>query len=99
MSWRWKSSRKLVAATGAKRKGRAVRPGLKEAPSETRESTHRNRMSGAASRGERPNARKAPATKDERRISGDCAGTLMTLTWGDLASCLKGQRPPGGAAE
>ena len=32
------------------------------------------------------------ATKGERCKSGDCAAKVTTLTWGDLALCLKGRR-------
>lgn len=44
------------------------------------------------SQGERAGDREALATKDGRRRSGGCARKSIPLTWGDLASCLKGQR-------
>ena len=51
----------------------------------TRESTNRNRIRGAADRGERTTDREAPATKGKRRRSGDCAGKVIVLTRGGLA--------------
>ena len=51
----------------------------------TRESTNRNRIRGAADRGERATDREAPATKGKRRRSGDCAGKVIVLTRGGLA--------------
>jgi hypothetical protein len=55
-------------------------------------STNRNRIEGAASQDERARNREVLATKDERRRSGDSAAKATTLTWGDLASRLKGRR-------
>ena len=47
---------------------------------------------GAASQGERAEFREALATKGGRRKRGDRAAKATTLTWGDLASRLKGRR-------
>lgn len=74
------------------RKAQAVRPRLKEAGNGNRGSTNRNRVRGAASQGERANLREALATKGGRRKPGDRAVKVTTLTWGDLASRLKGRR-------
>src|SRR3954447_10794996 len=64
--------------------------GAERSGERTRASTNRNRIRGVADRGERANDREAPATKGKRRRSGDGAGKATDLTWGDLASCLKG---------
>jgi hypothetical protein len=47
---------------------------------------------GADERGERTNDREAPVAKARRRRSNSRASKVDALTWGDLASCLKGQR-------
>jgi hypothetical protein len=54
--------------------------------------TNRNRIEGAASQDERARIREVLATKGRRRRSVDSAAKATTLTWGDLASCLKGRR-------
>jgi len=74
-------------AQGADREG-----GAEGSVERTRESTNRNRIGGAADRGERANDREAPATEGKRRRSGDCAGKVIVITRGDLASRLKGRR-------
>ena len=52
--------------------------------------TNRNLIRGAAEQGERAYGREALVTKAERRRSGGRAVKVDVLTWGDLASCLKG---------
>jgi hypothetical protein len=53
---------------------------------------NKNRIEGAAEQGERAMNRKALVIKAKRRRSGGCAVKECVLTWGDLASCLKGRR-------
>jgi hypothetical protein len=55
--------------------------------------TYRNRIGGDAEQGERTGTREALVTKARRRISGGRAVKVDALTWGDLASRLKGRRP------
>ena len=62
-------------------------------------STNRNRIRGVVEQGERANVREALTTKAWRRRSGDGAGKVEVLTWGDLALCLKGRRAPSDDAE
>ena len=52
----------------------------------------KNRIQGAAEQGERAHNREALVIKAKRRRSGGCAVKECVLTWGDLASCLKGRR-------
>ena len=52
----------------------------------------KNRIEGAAEQGERATNREALVIKARRRKSGGCAVKECVLTWGDLASCLKGRR-------
>src|ERR1039458_4790490 len=53
---------------------------------------NKNRIEGVAELGERAMHRKALVTKFRWRRSGGRAVKECVLTWGDLASCLKGQR-------
>src|SRR5262245_55095186 len=69
-----------------------ARSALKEARSESCVSTNRNRIEGAPSQDERARKREILATKGDGRRSGDSAAKATTLTWGDLASRLKGRR-------
>jgi hypothetical protein len=55
--------------------------------------TYRNRIGGVAEQGERAGTREALVTEARRRISGGRAVKVDALTWGDLASRLKGRRP------
>jgi len=64
----------------------------KEAWSVNREPMNKNRIEGAAEQGERAKDREALVIKAKRRRSGGCAMKVCVLTWGDLASCLKGRR-------
>lgn len=57
----------------------------------------KNRIEGVADQGERARNRKALVIKGRWRKSGGCAVKECVLTWGDLASCLKGQRRRAGA--
>jgi hypothetical protein len=52
----------------------------------------KNRIEGAAKQGERASIRKALVIKAKRRKCGGCAMKECVLTWGDLASCLKGRQ-------
>ncbi len=58
---------------------------------------HKNRIEGAADQGERANNREALVIKGKRRKSGGRAVKECVLTWGGLASCLKGRRCRAGA--
>ena len=53
---------------------------------------NRNRIQGVADQGERTRDREARLTRGERRRSGGRAVKECALTWGDLASGLKGRR-------
>ena len=56
------------------------------------EPMYTNRIEGAAEQGERAENRKAFVVEAKWRKSGGCAVKECVLTWGDLASCLKGRR-------
>lgn len=71
--------------------GRATDRG-KEARSERGGLMNKNRIAGTGGQGERTNDREALVAKARRRRSGSRARKVDALTWGDLASCLKGQR-------
>jgi hypothetical protein len=71
--------------------GRATDRG-EEAPSEEIGPMNKNRIAGAGGQGERANDREALMAKVRRRRSGGRVSKVDALTWGDLASCLKGQR-------
>jgi hypothetical protein len=51
---------------------------------------NKNWIEGTAEQGERANNRKALVIKVKRCRSSGCAVKECVLTWGDLASCLKG---------
>ena len=55
------------------------------------EPMNKNRIEGVAEQGERAIFREALVIKARRRRSGGCAVKECVLTWGDLASWLKGQ--------
>lgn len=57
----------------------------------------KNRIEGAAEQGERAKDCEALVIKAKWRKSGGCAVKGCVLTWGDLASCLKGRRTESGA--
>ena len=71
--------------------GRATDRG-EEARSEDVGLMNKKRIRGADERGERANDREAPVAKARRRRSDSRASKVDALTWGDLASCLKGRR-------
>ncbi|UQO85386.1 hypothetical protein [Burkholderia multivorans] len=52
----------------------------------------KNPIEGADEQGERAKSREALVIKAKWRKSGGCAAKECVLTWGDLASCLKGRR-------
>jgi hypothetical protein len=56
------------------------------------EPMNKNRIEGVAEQGERAKNREALVIKAKRRRSGGCAVKECVLTWGDLASWLKGRR-------
>lgn len=62
-----------------------------EARSEDVGLMNKKRIRGADERGERTNDRDAPMAKARRCRSDSRASKVDALTWGDLASCLKGQ--------
>ena len=70
--------------------GRATNRG-EEARSEGVGLMNKKRIRGADERGERANDREAPVAKALLRRSDSRASKMDALTWGDLASCLKGQ--------
>jgi hypothetical protein len=61
------------------------------------EPMYKNRIEGAAEQGERARNCEALVVKAKWRKSGGCAVKECVLTWGDLASCLKGRRCKAGA--
>ena len=63
-----------------------------EARSEDDGLMNKKRIGGADEQGERANDREALVAKARRRRSDSRASKMDALTWGDLASCLKGQR-------
>jgi hypothetical protein len=63
-----------------------------EAWSINREPMNKNHIEGAAKQGERARNREALVTKARWRKCGGCAMKVCVLTWGDLASCLKGRQ-------
>jgi hypothetical protein len=60
---------------------------------------NKNRIEGAADRGERAMNREAPVIKGKRRRSGGRAVKECVLTWGDLASRPKARRCRAGASQ
>jgi hypothetical protein len=71
--------------------GRATDRG-EEAWSEGGGLINKKRIRGADEQGERANDREALVANARRRRSDSRASKVDALTWGDLASCLKGQR-------
>ncbi len=53
---------------------------------------NKKRIRGGDGQGKRTNDREALVAKVRRRRSDSRASKMDVLTWGDLASCLKGQR-------
>ena len=87
-----KSRRELVTVSEVKRNCTKVTECGKEAWSMNREPMNKNHIEGAAKQGERARNREALVTKARWRRCGGCAAKECVLTWGDLASCLKGRR-------
>jgi translation elongation factor P/translation initiation factor 5A len=87
-----KSRRKLITANEVKRNCVRVTERGEEAWSVICEPMNKNRIEGAAEQGERAMDREALVIKAKWRKSGGCAVKECVLTWGDLASCLKGRR-------
>ena len=87
-----KSRRKLITTNEAKRNCTRVTECGKEAWSVNREPMNKNRIEGAAEQGEWARNHEALVTKAKRRRCGGCAMKECVLTWGDLASRLKGRR-------
>ena len=71
--------------------GRATDRG-EEARSEKNGPMNKNRIRGDVEQGERANDREALVANAWWRRSDSRASKVDALTWGDLASCLKGQR-------
>jgi hypothetical protein len=71
--------------------GRATDRG-EEAWSEDDGLMNKKRMRGVDEQGERPNDREALVAKARRRRSDSRVSKVDALTWGDLASRLKGRR-------
>lgn len=63
-----------------------------EARSEDVGLMNKKRMGGVDEQGERANDREALMANAHRRRSASRASKVDALTWGDLASCLKGRR-------
>ena len=91
-SWRWKSSRKLATANEVKRNCTRATECGEEAWSETASRWTRTRYEAQPSRASGQRSAKLSWPRLRRRKSGGCAGKDRVLTWGDLASWLKGRR-------
>ena len=87
-----KSRRELVTVSEVNRNCTRATECGKEARIINREPMDKNRIEGAAKQGERAQYREALVTKSKRRRCGGCAMKVCVLTWGDLASRLKGRR-------
>ena len=87
-----KSRRKLITTNEVKRNCMRATECGKEAWSINCEPMDKNRIEGVAEQGERANDREALVIKAKWRKSGGCAEKECVLTWGDLASWLKGRR-------
>ena len=87
-----KSRRKLITANEVKRNCVRVTERGEEAWIVICEPMDKNRIEGAAEQGERARDREALVIKAKWRKSGGCAEKECVLTWGDLASRLKGRR-------
>ena len=87
-----KSRHELVTASEVKRNCMRVTECGEEARSINREPMDKNRIEGAAEQGERARNREALVIKARWRKCGGGAVKECVLTWGDLASWLKGRR-------
>ena len=75
-----------------KRKRVRVTERGEDAQSISCEPMDKNRIEGAAEQGEWASNHEALVIKAKWRKFGGCAEKECVLTWGDLASCLKGRR-------
>ena len=91
-SWRCKSSRELVTVSEVKCNCMRVTECGKEAWSVNHEPMDKNQIEGDANQSERARNREAFVTKGWWRKSGGCVMKECVLTWGDLASRLKGRQ-------
>ena len=85
-----KSRRKWITTNEAKRNCVRVTERGEEACSVNREPMNKNRIEGGAEQGERAKNREALVINARRRKFGGCAMKECVLTWGGLASNLKG---------
>ncbi|MBC8739851.1 hypothetical protein F6X40_24390 [Paraburkholderia sp. UCT31] len=91
-----KSRHKLVTANEVKCNCMTAAECGKQAWSVSLEPINKNRIEGVAKQGGRVIDREALVTRAKRRKCGGCAMKECALTWGDLASCLKGRRRRAG---
>jgi hypothetical protein len=91
-SYGCKSRRKLITTNEVNRNCMRVTECGEEAWSVNREPMNKNRIEGVAEQGEQANDCKALVIKARWRRCGGCAMKECAITWGDLASCLKGRR-------
>jgi hypothetical protein len=96
--WRCKSSDKQVASSRANRKVPTVREALKEAASEGAGRRTGTGYEATPIGTSGPRTAKFDRPSGRRRRSGDRALKGSELTWGDLASRLKGRRRASGGA-
>ena len=89
-SYGCKSRHKLITTSEVKRNCMRVTECGKEAWNINREPMYKNRIEGTAEQGERAANREALVIKARWCRSGGCAMKECVLTWGYLASCLKG---------
>ena len=86
-----KSRHELITASEVKRNCVRVTERGEEAWSINREPMNKNRIEGVAEQGEGAKNHEALVIKAKRRRCGGCAmKECESLTWGDLALCLKG---------
>ena len=91
-SYGCKSRRKLITTSEVKRNCMRATECGKEAWSINCEPMNKNRIEGTAKQGKQAIDCEALVIKAKRCRSGGCAMKECVLTWGDLASCLKGRR-------
>ena len=91
-SYGCKSRRKLITTSEVKRNCMRVTECGKEAWNVNCLSVNKNRIEGAAKQGERAIYREALVINARWCRSGGCAMKECVLTWGYLASCLKGRQ-------
>jgi hypothetical protein len=89
-SWSQRPRANRKAKKPGNRSGREA--GAERSGEQNREPTNRNRIRGAETQGERPNDREALVTNESSVDPAVARGTTRSLTWGELASRLKGRR-------